>query len=379
MQVSVGLLDGVLLIVALVMSGCATTNQPATVGTGLWNSGPRWWNSVAFSPDGHYLAAGESQPLAVVFFDVASGAESSRFKPTKEFNAARLGALIWATNGQALAALVGKKETAIWDVTSSNLLARLPSAGSLALSRNGRWVAGGGHNSIVYLCQIGGGQEPLAISNGSSAVVALAFSPDGHVLATADKHREIRFWDTATGNRIGRLPRQDYPVHSIAFADTGDLLAVSALDVSLWRTEGGRLGTVASPSLGAASQAIGTLYVLAGTLYYGLPIFALPRLFGRLPAGMVAFSPDGKLLAIVSSAANADVALGADEQQVRVIEIATGRQLATIARGAYIESAAFSPDGQRLATAGKLGVDLWDWREKPQQNTSVIKPIDRAR
>src|SRR5262249_52438409 len=80
-------------------------------------------------------------------------------------------------------------------------------------------------------------------------------------------------------------------------------------------------------------------------------------------------------LAIVSSAANADVALGADEEQVRVIEIATGQQLATVARGCQIQSVAFSPDGQRLATAGKLGVDMWDWKEKPQQNARAFKPF----
>ncbi len=82
---------------------------------------------------------------------------------------------------------------------------------------------------------------------------------------------------------------------------------------------------------------------------------------GPQPAGSTAFSPDGRYLAVINSAASLGNALGAPEMLVRVFDVNTGESLSTLTFGNQVISLAFSPDGNRLATAGH-GVQVWDWR-----------------
>jgi Flp pilus assembly protein TadD len=57
-------------------------------------------------------------------------------------------------------------------------------------------------------------------------VSALAFRPDGKVLAAGDYNGLVRFWDTATGKEIGRPLRQGEIVLSLAYSPDGTILAV---------------------------------------------------------------------------------------------------------------------------------------------------------
>ncbi|MFE3001756.1 WD40 repeat domain-containing protein [Nocardia sp. NPDC059246] len=71
---------------------------------------------------------------------------------------------------------------------------------------------------------------------------AVAFHPDGHLLATARHHNwssaGVRVWNPTTGSQIGKL---DTPANAIAFSPDGAFLATadeaSGL-VRLWDTTG---------------------------------------------------------------------------------------------------------------------------------------------
>ncbi len=73
----------------------------------------------------------------------------------------------------------------------------------------------------------------------------------------------------------------------------------------------------------------------------------------------VAFSPDGKRLA--SGGSELDLSKPDEAVLVRLWETNTGQQVLTI-RGhkGHVTSVAFSPDGQRLASANGGTVTLWD-------------------
>ncbi|MER6736570.1 WD40 repeat domain-containing protein, partial [Streptomyces puniciscabiei] len=71
-------------------------------------------------------------------------------------------------------------------------------------------------------------------------VNAVAFSPDGRLLATASADQTVRLWDTETHNPVGEpLIGHVAEVNAVAFSPDGRLLATASADqtVRLWDTE----------------------------------------------------------------------------------------------------------------------------------------------
>ena len=184
---------------------------------------------------------------------------------------------------------------------------------------------------------------PIPAATSPEGVFSMAFSPDGKLLAITSDSGTVRLWNPATGQAVGAsLPADTAPIEgvtSVAFSPDGRLLAIAgdAGTVRLWNP--------------ATGQAVGA------------PFLAVAN--GGLNG--VAFSPDGKLLA------TADLA-----GYVRLWNPATGQAvgapLLAVANGG-LNGVAFSPDGKLLASAGADGtVRLWN----PATRQAVGAPIPAA-
>jgi len=248
------------------------------------------------------------------------------------------------------------------------------------------------------------GERVGSLLTGHTDTVAdLAFGHGGQVLASASSDRTVRLWYLATGQQIGEPMRaSDDDTFRIAFSPDSSRLAVASGDgdVVLWRPElpvaAGKAET-ADISLDGrlvafASQEAGTVTVwdvarrrrerVLRCPSAGAPVFsrdgtriAAPcddglavwqadgtevARFGNLDAVAVAFSPDGRTLA-VSSTRGGDV----DRGRLSLVSLsfsgAGARELWRSGKGRLVWSLAFSQSGDRLA-AGTLGgeVRLWD-------------------
>lgn len=77
---------------------------------------------------------------------------------------------------------------------------------------------------------------------GTSAPVAVAFSPDGSVVAVARQDGSIETWDTRTGQRVDVLAGTNAPAELLEFAGDGSTLLSGNLGGSIvaWDLRGDR-------------------------------------------------------------------------------------------------------------------------------------------
>ena len=87
----------------------------------------------------------------------------------------------------------------------------------IALSKDGSLLASGELDGEIRLWDMGSGKDKRHWSAGPTAVLDLAFSPDGKTLASAAfEDSGIRLWDVATGKERHAFPGAPWAHHRLA-------------------------------------------------------------------------------------------------------------------------------------------------------------------
>ena len=76
---------------------------------------------------------------------------------------------------------------------------------------------------FIPALSLGADAEPRRLMGHRGSVMAVAFSPDGKVLASSSRDKTIKLWDVATGALIRTLTEHTADVYDVAFSLRGNL------------------------------------------------------------------------------------------------------------------------------------------------------------
>jgi len=112
--------------------------------------------------------------------------------------------LAFSADGQLLAAAFWDGTVRVWEIKSKKLLHTFRHSDRVtcvAFHPNGRQLASGSCDNTAKVWDLETGQEVETLRGHIGYVMALAYSGDGALLATASGHRyagEVQLWETAT-------------------------------------------------------------------------------------------------------------------------------------------------------------------------------------
>ena len=113
---------------------------------------------------------------------------------------------------------------------------------SIAFSASGNVLVSGGGSKTAKVWAGDGAHLIRAIPGHDDAVLAVAVSPDGHLLATVNNNAAptVRLVDVDTGRDVRRLVGHTNTIYSLAFSPDGELLASAGFDktVRIWELDG---------------------------------------------------------------------------------------------------------------------------------------------
>ena len=198
-----------------------------------------WPNGIAFSPDNHFLAAGDSEGLHIWNVDGFGEVKSNS-------NAQDIQCLAFSPDGKTLAGGIGGT-VKLFDATTLNEVGTMPLGGTVyavTFSPDGKTLAAGGSSSgsDIKLWDVQTKQELKTLSGHTNIVESLAFSPNGQTLASSSVDKKIILWNPTSGAQIRIITGHTDEVTCVAFSPDGQLLASTSWDltVRLWSTQTGQ-------------------------------------------------------------------------------------------------------------------------------------------
>ncbi len=319
--------------------------------------------SMVFSPDGRFLACACDQGFQV--FNVIERRQQTSIRLDA------LQSIAFSPDGQFISFATLARRVVLWSLFGNREAAVLRHPGNrdihVTLFSHDQAALVSANAQSVRVWNMHAAGERLVLRGHEGGVNSVAFSPDGRMLASASKDRQVKVWNAADGTLLGSLPRNAF-VQGVAFSPDGSLLAsadysghVVVVDprtleevASLGPSEGGVITVGFSPD--------GRFLAATGT---GMTLWSIQRESERQPPRLervaqqsglrslyLRFSPDSRWLAWVD-----------DYSRIRLWDVTAGQerpwQPSPQLRGWH--NLGFHADSRRLFFVSSAGrVEAWD-------------------
>ncbi|MHC4527181.1 MAG: WD40 domain-containing protein, partial [Planctomycetota bacterium] len=319
-------------------------------GKELW-TGKMRVRSVAFSPDGRMLASC-SHDGRIRLWNATDGQEIT--KAPSHYRQVQLAA--FSADGQTVTTKAKDGTVRTWDTTGGgqqSMFNVVVPYWNDALSDHGLLLATIDEDKSVLICEAQTGKVIHRLQCFQDFVGRLAFEPGAKDLATLEESGVVRLWDIAAGKERLQFQLPDKGRQVIVFSPDGGTLALGGI-AGMIRMDREGTRQLESTPLSLWDTTTGTELAKLGT--------------GQDPVASLAFSPDGRLLAVaqgqlsgIRGTGRSGSTISPDSSNtVRLWQVKSGRQLANLRHPSDVFSVAFSPDGDIVASGSKDGrVRLW--------------------
>jgi WD40 repeat protein len=317
--------------------------------------------SLSFHPNGGVLASAGADGT-VRLWDVKSGAAIRSMTG----HTGDVRAVAYSPDGITLASAGRDGTVRVWDPATGQATAVLTAihgpVAAVAFSPDGKRIASGCWEGAVDLWEPSSGQH-IATLDGLDRVQTLTFSPDGKMLAAGGEWQvSIRRWNVANRERLESIRGNDRGVRALAYSPDGSILAAANMSgsIKLWSPSGECLQSFDGRARSICFRPDGKRLVVADREVEfrdlsdtksarRLPSYRPP--VNRRAATCIGLRSDAKV------AATGDI-LGA----VRLWDTNTGKCTAELGRhDAPVVAVRFSPDGKVLVSVdADEGVRTWD-------------------
>ena len=311
---------------------------------------------VAWSPDGRWLASGDSSGTAKIW---NAGSGKSIFTLNPHSGAV---SIAWSADSQRIATAGGTRWIRVWNAGNGELILTIPTAGRIdrvAWRNDGHYLAGCCDDGTVLVWDAAEGKEVTRLSAVERQYYMMSWSPDGEHIAAGTLSGFLGIFDIATGEEVLTWQAHAHDLWALAWSPDGKYIASGSYDCALriWDPKTGH--QTDSIALGAgikdcewspdakriASTTMGQIISVSNP---GMGLAPVILRGHTRSVNTVAWSPDGKHLAS-----------GGDDCLVKIWDTEDDGQ-ALVLRHPNASAVAWSPDDELLASGGGGKIRIWD-------------------
>ncbi len=333
---------------------------------------------VAYSPDGQTIAVASS--VGVWLYQASALATESEPPLLPTPSAAE--ALAFSRDGATLA-IASDSQIFFWDVVSQQLVSSFKiksDSNAIAFSPDGTLLAINLGYSGISLWDVQADAEQALLQGNLQRDGALVFSPDGQLIAGSTSDYAVHLWKIADASDTALVGHTRY-VYDFAFSPDGTVLASASYDetVRLWNVaDGSELAVLAGTDEQPVAEAYAVAFSSDGSLLAsghadgGLALWdvagkTLKTLIDSQTGDVldIAFSPDGTQLVTASA-----------QPAVQLWDAASGAEIAAaVGHTAYMSTVSFSPDSATLALTD-WNKNIWLWDTASMKQLNFVTPIN---
>lgn len=328
----------------------------------IYQGHANWVVSLAFSPDSKTLASGSSDHT-VKLWDVGNG----QCFHTLEEHSHEVWSVAFSSDGKILASGSDDCTARLWSVETGECLnvfqGHTNYVLSVAFANDNRTLLSGSHDRTIRQWNISTGECSQVFQGHADEIRSIAVHPNGRILASSSNDCTIRLWDLSTGKCSQVLQGHSDGVWSITFSKKGDILASGSIDQTarLWNVETGECLDIFQ---GHTNWILDVAFNPEGNILASGSRDQSIKLW-NVVTGQCQKTFQGQTNQILSVSLSSDgqlVASGGYDQKIRVWNTVTGEILNTLeGHTNWVQDVAFNPQDNILASGSvDQTIKLWD-------------------